>query len=53
MAASEGLSVETASGKWTMHRRHVDKTMFLVDCQGTEFHVLKEFPNVKHGETCT
>jgi len=53
MAASEGLSVESASGRWTMHRRHVDKNMFLVDCQGTEFHVLKTFNAVKHGETCS
>ncbi len=53
MAASEGLSVMSAAGPWTMHGRHVDKTMFLADCKGTEFDIIKTFADVKSGECKT
>ena len=53
MAASEGLSVTSAAGPWTMHGRHVDKTMFLADCKGTEFDIIKTFADVKSGECKT
>ena len=36
----------------TMRHRHVDKNMFLAECQGTEFHVVETFRNVKSGQTC-
>ena len=53
MAASEGLTVASAAGPWTMHGRHVDKTMFLADCKGTEFDIIKTFADVKSGECKT
>jgi ABC-type branched-subunit amino acid transport system substrate-binding protein len=53
MAASEGLTIESAAGPWTMHGRHVDKTMFLADCKGTEFNIIKTFADVKSGECTT
>ena len=43
MAASEGLTFATASGRVTMHGRHVDKNMYLADCKGTEFKIIKTF----------
>jgi len=52
MAASEGLTIPSAAGPWIMHGRHVDKTMFLADCKGTEFDIIKTFPNVKSGDEC-
>ncbi len=52
MAASEGITFESAAGPWTMHGRHVDKTMYLADCKGTEFEIIKTFPNVKSGDEC-
>lgn len=52
MAASNGLSFESAAGRWTMYSQHVDKTMFLATCKGTEFEIIKTFEHVKHGETC-
>jgi urea transport system substrate-binding protein len=50
MAASEGLVVQSAAGPWTMHGRHVDKTMYLADCKGTDFNIIKTFADVKSGE---
>jgi ABC-type branched-subunit amino acid transport system substrate-binding protein len=48
MAASEGLTFRTAAAaQVTMHGRHVDKTMFLADCKGTEFNIFKTFADVK------
>jgi len=52
MAASNGLTFESASGKMTMYGQHVDKNMFLADCKGTEFNIIKTFEAVKHGEAC-
>jgi urea transport system substrate-binding protein len=52
MAASEGLTFETAAGPATMRGRQVDKTMFLADCKGTEFNVIKTFPDVPSGSAC-
>jgi urea transport system substrate-binding protein len=50
MEASEGLTIKSAAGPWVMHGRHVDKTMFLADCKGTEFNIFKTFADVKSGE---
>jgi urea transport system substrate-binding protein len=36
----------------TMYGQHVDKNMFLAECKGTEFEILKTFEAVKHGEAC-
>jgi urea transport system substrate-binding protein len=52
MAASNGLTFESAAGRWTMYGQHVDKTMYLATCKGTEFEIIKTFPHVKHGEAC-
>jgi urea transport system substrate-binding protein len=52
MAASNGLSFASAASRWTMYGQHVDKTMYLATCQGTEFKIIETFENVKHGETC-
>jgi ABC-type branched-subunit amino acid transport system substrate-binding protein len=52
MAASEGLTFETAVGPATMHGRQVDKTMFLADCKGTQFNVVKTFADVQSGSAC-
>ena len=43
MAASKDLGFESASGHMTMYGQHVDKNMFLADCKGTEFDILKTF----------
>jgi ABC-type branched-subunit amino acid transport system substrate-binding protein len=51
-AASEGLAFETASGKVTMHGRQVDKDMYLAQCKGTEFEVIKTIKAVKSGTAC-
>ena len=52
MTASNGVSFESAAGRWTMYGQHVDKTMYLATCKGTEFDIFKTYPNVKHGEAC-
>ena len=52
MAASEGLTFATASGPATMRGRQVDKNMFLADCKGTQFEVIKTFADVKSGSAC-
>jgi urea transport system substrate-binding protein len=52
MAASEGLSFPTAAGSVTMRGRHVDKTMYLATCKGTEFDIIKTFADVKSGDEC-
>jgi urea transport system substrate-binding protein len=52
MAASTGLGFESAAGRWSMYGQHVDKTMYLATCKGTEFDIIKTFANVKHGEAC-
>jgi urea transport system substrate-binding protein len=51
-AASEGLAFETASGKVTMHGRQVDKDMYLAQCKGTDFDVIKTIKAVKSGTAC-
>ena len=52
MAASEGLTFPTAPGQVTMRGRHVDKTMYLATCKGTEFDIIKTFEDVKSGDEC-
>jgi urea transport system substrate-binding protein len=52
MAASEGMSFPTAAGTVTMRGRHVDKTMYLATCKGTEFDIIKTFADVKSGDEC-
>ncbi len=52
MAASEGLIFPTAAGQVSMRGRHVDKTMFLATCRGTEFDIIKTFNDVKSGDEC-
>jgi urea transport system substrate-binding protein len=52
MAASEGLTFPTAAGTVTMRGRHVDKTMYLATCKGTEFDIIKTFTDVKSGDEC-
>jgi ABC-type branched-subunit amino acid transport system substrate-binding protein len=52
MSASEGLTFQTAAGPATMRGRQVDKSMFLADCKGTQFSVLKSFADVKSGGAC-
>jgi urea transport system substrate-binding protein len=52
MAASEGLRFPTAAGPVSMRGRHVDKTMFLATCKGTEFDIIKTFMDVKSGDEC-
>ena len=44
MAASEGITFESAAGPWTMHGRHVDKTDYLADVQG---HRIRDHQNVR------
>lgn len=53
MAASEGLAYRTAEGTATMTRRHVNKNMYLAECKGAEFEIVRTFEQVEHGETCT
>jgi len=52
MAASQGLVFDSASGPWKMYGQHVDKTMFMAMCNGTEFDIVKTFPDIKHGQMC-
>ena len=52
MAASEGLVFVGASGPATMRGRQVDKDMYLAECKGTEFEVIKTFKAVKSGTAC-
>lgn len=52
MTASEGLTFNTATGPVTMMNRHPDKPMYLAQCEGTAFKVIKTFDGVKSGETC-
>ncbi len=52
-AAAEGLTFPSATGKMTMHHRHVDKDMYVAECKGTEFQIVQTFPAVKSGQTCT
>lgn len=42
------LTFQTAAAAQViMHGRHVDKTMFLADCKGTEFNIFKTFTDIK------
>jgi len=52
MAASEGITFPTAAGTVAMRGRHVDKTMFLATCKGTEFDIIKTFNDIKSGDEC-
>jgi urea transport system substrate-binding protein len=52
MAASEGLTFPTAAGSVAMRGRHVDKTMYLATCKGTEFDIIKTFADIKSGDEC-
>jgi urea transport system substrate-binding protein len=52
MAASEGLTFNTATGPVTMKNRHPDKPMYLAQCEGTSFKIIKTFDNVGSGEAC-
>jgi ABC-type branched-subunit amino acid transport system substrate-binding protein len=52
MAASEGLSFPTAAASVAMRGRHVDKTMYLATCKGTEFDIIKTFADIKSGDEC-
>jgi len=51
-AASEGLVFATASGRVTMRGRQVDKDMYLAQCKGTEFEVIKTLKAIKSGTAC-
>ena len=53
MAASQGLEYRTATGTGTMTNRHVNKTMYLAECKGAEFDIIRTFEQVEHGEACT
>jgi hypothetical protein len=35
-----------------MRNRHPDKPMYLAECEGTTFKIIKTFDGVKSGETC-
>ena len=52
MAASGGLEIMTATGPVTMHNRHLNKPMYLAECESTTFKIIKTFDGVKSGETC-
>ena len=47
-----GLTFPTAAGQVIMRGRHVDKTMYLATCKGTEFDIIKTFADVKSGDEC-
>ena len=51
-AASEGLVFNTASGQVTMRGRQVDKDMYLAQCKGTQFEVIKVLKAIKSGTAC-
>ena len=53
MAASEGLEYRTATGIGMMTNRHVNKDMYLAQCKGAEFEIVRTFEQVAHGEICT
>ncbi|MEQ8702088.1 MAG: hypothetical protein RLT05_36685, partial [Bauldia litoralis] len=53
MAASQGLEYQTATGTATMTNRHVVKDMYLAECKGTTFDIIKTFKAVAHGQTCS
>lgn len=53
MKAADGLTYKTATGTGTMVNRHVAKDMFLAECKGTEFEIIRTFEQVDHGETCS
>ena len=52
MAASEGLQYRTATGTGVMTNRHVNKDMYLAQCRGAEFEIVRTFEQVEHGEIC-
>lgn len=52
IAASEGMTFKTASGQATMRGRHVDKDMFLAQCKGTDFEVIKRLKSIQSGTAC-
>ena len=51
-SASEGLVFDTASGRVTMRGRQVDKDMYLAQCKGTQFEVIKTLKAIKSGTAC-
>ena len=52
MEASDGLTFNIATGPVTMRNRHPDKPMYLAQCEGATFKVIKSYDDVKSGETC-
>ena len=52
MAASEGLAFDAPSGRVTMRGRQVDKDMYLAQCNGTNFEVIKTIKGVHSGTAC-
>ena len=53
MSASNGLSYTTATGTAVMTNRHVNKDIYLAECNGVAFDIVKSFKGVAHGETCS
>jgi ABC-type branched-subunit amino acid transport system substrate-binding protein len=53
MAASNGLEFQSATGMAKMTNRHVVKDMYLAECKGTSFDIVKTFKSVAHGQTCS
>ncbi len=53
MAAAKDLTYRTVTGPATMTNRHVVKDMFLAECKGTNFNIVKTFKAVPHGQTCS
>ena len=47
-----GADLPDRAGTVTMRGRHVDKTMYLATCKGTEFDIIKTFADVKSGDEC-
>jgi hypothetical protein len=52
MAAANGLTFDTATGPATMRNRHTDKPMYLAQCEGAAFRVLRTYGVVASGEAC-
>ncbi len=54
MKTSEGVKYETATDNNSrMSNRHVVKNMYLAECEGVTFNVVKTFSRVFHGESCS
>ena len=52
-ATAEGTTFDSPRGTVTLRNRHVDTNVYLAEANGVSFEVVKTFPNIGSGATCS